>query len=190
MDTNKDKIIMFDSDEAAQKKTITGWVSSDGYFYSNDEKAARYRGCTHKLCQCGMAMKKFYTTCESCRSKKKLEIYKAMPFKEWNVPDPLYSETADKYFYDSDELLDYCEEEGISIESLRLVICEPVYPREINLSELYSDLLPDNTEGELPKYLQDLEDKLNQTIQERKEPLSWIPGKYRTEVKGGENGQQ
>lgn len=175
---------MFDSGEAAQTKTITGWVSGNGFFYGNDEQSARYMGCTHQRCECGMIMKKGYTICESCRHKKALERYRNMPFKEWNGADFLYSEVADKYFYDSEEIFDYCEDEGILVESLRFIICEPVYPKEINLSEIYSDLLPEYSGGELPQYLIDAENELNQIIREEKELLSWIPGKYRTEVEG------
>lgn len=188
---DKNKIIMFNSDEAAQKKTVTGWVSSNGLFYGNDERAARFSGCTHIVCHCGLITKKENLQCESCYNKYKLEKYRLMPFKEWNGTDFLYSEVANKYFYDSEEIFDYCEEEGIPAESLRLIICEPVYPKEINLSEIYSDLLSDD--GELPQYLINAEEKLNQIIREDKEPLSWIPGKYRTELvkkykKGLENG--
>lgn len=179
----ENKIIMFDSDEAAQKKTVTGWVSSDGFFYGEDERSARFMGCTHIRCACGMIAEKQYTACESCRNKLKLGKYRAMPFKKWNGADFLYSESADEYFYDSEEIFDYCEEEGIPCESLRLVICEPVYPKEINLSEIYSNLLPDDSEDELPEYLVDAENELNQIIREEKEPLSWMPGRYRTEVK-------
>lgn len=174
---------MFNSDEAAQKKTVIGWVSSDGLFCGNDERLARFVGCTHIRCKCGMITEKQYTACESCRNKRKLERYRAMPFKEWNGTDFLYSELADKYFYDSEKIFDYCEEEGVPTESLRLIICEPVYPKEINLSEIYSDLLPEDSERELPEYLIDAENELNQIIRECKEPLSWTPGKYRTEVK-------
>lgn len=180
MDENK--IIMFDSDEAAQEKTVTGWISSNGFFYGNDEQSARFMGCTHIVCHCGLITRKENIQCESCQNKYKLEKYRSMPFVVWNGADFLYSEVADKFFYDSEEILDYCEEEGIPSESLRFIICEPVYPKEINLSEIYSDLLSDDAEGELPEYLIDAEEKLNQIIREEKEPLSWKPGRYRTEI--------
>lgn len=180
---NENKIIIFDSDEAAQKKTVTGWVSGNGFFYGDDERSARFMGCTHIRCKCGMITEKQYTACEFCRNKNKLERYRSMPFKEWNGTDFLYSEMADKFFFDSEEILDYCEEEGMPSKSLRLIICEPVYPKEINLSEIYSDLLPEDSEGELPEYLVAAENELNQIIREKGEPLSWMPGKYRTEAK-------
>ena len=179
----ENKIIMLDSDEAAQKKAVTGWVSSNGFFYGNDERSARFMGCTHIRCACGMITEKHHTACESCRNKYKLERYRAMPFKEWNGADFLYSEIAEKYFYDSEEIFDYCEEEGVAVESLRFVICEPVYPEEINLSEIYSNKLSEDADGELPEYLIKAEEELNYIIREDKEPLSWMPGKYRTEVK-------
>lgn len=176
---DKNKIIMFDSDEAAQKKTVTEWVSSNGLLCGNNERLARFAGCTHIRCVCGMITEKQYTKCESCRDKNKLERYRAMPSREWDGTGFLYSEASYRFFYDIDEILDYCEEEGIPSESLRLVICEPVY----NLSEIYSDLFPEDSGGGLPEYLVKAENELNQIIRESREPLSWKPGKYRTEVK-------
>lgn len=178
------KVIMYDSEEAAKYKEIElkGWVSSDGFYFGEDEHLARYKGCTHVKCECGASMEKMYTLCIDCRNRNKRKLYNEMPFKEWDGETPLYSNSADEFFYTIDEIEDYMEESmGHGDDtSLQLIICEPVYPFEINLSEIYSRILADDMD--LPKVLVDAEKKLNQTIRDSKEILSWVPGKYRTEV--------
>ena len=44
-------VIMYDSPEAASIKTITGWVSSAGRFWGDNEHMARYDGSTHMKCK-------------------------------------------------------------------------------------------------------------------------------------------
>ena len=53
----EEKIIMFDSPEAAVKVNMDLWKSSDGRLAITEE-TARYNGCTHKSCECGGIMKK------------------------------------------------------------------------------------------------------------------------------------
>ena len=42
------KIILPESPEAASIQTVTGWVSSNGRYWGNDEHMARYDGSTHR----------------------------------------------------------------------------------------------------------------------------------------------
>ncbi|MBK8191447.1 MAG: hypothetical protein IPK79_13500 [Vampirovibrionales bacterium] len=53
------------------------------------------------------------------------EEYNAMPRKAWDRETPLYSEGYDEYFFSEDALNEFTEDNECSIESLRLVICEP-----------------------------------------------------------------
>jgi len=46
------KFIMRDSEDAAQLKTVTGWVSSKCRFFGDSEYAARYDGCTNGAWKC------------------------------------------------------------------------------------------------------------------------------------------
>lgn len=60
-------MIMRESAEAASFQTVTGWVSSNGHFYGNDERTARYDGCTHQLCEsCGVAVCFDEYVCDKC----------------------------------------------------------------------------------------------------------------------------
>jgi len=135
----KTEIIKYDSHEAAQQVSITGWVSRDGRFFGNNEHAARHAGCTHVACStdgCIEYAKRPYIYCDSCRRKQDIERYNTYEFREWDETVPVYSRTADEYFYDSEDIESYLEDQresdpAFSPDDLMLVICQPVYPQQI-----------------------------------------------------------
>ena len=171
--TEQDKAIMFDSDEAAQYRTnMSGWVSRNGRYWGNDERAARYDGCTHRPCEnCGEPTEKGWLMCAKCRNLRDEARYKAMPKEEWNEKGMLCS--GDKYFSSWDEVDEYCEEEGVGKGNLRLVICEPNYlpllPSDYGCDELVED-------GELPDSVEQAIEDFNKVIK-AEGPVSWEPGK-------------
>ena len=169
------KIILGTSDEAAKIETVTGWMSRTGRFWGKDERAARYDGSTHRLCSCGEVIEK-QGYCRPCADKKEAEKFAAMERKEWDGKAMLYSQSADEYFHDSDQILDHCEEHECKPDDMQLVICEPVYAGEIDPNEYYHDDLPEDCEvdGELA----DAFEELNKLIRESKLILSWMPGKF------------
>lgn len=172
--------IMYDSDEAAQKVTLTGWRSRKGHFYGDNEHLARWDGCTHQICDCGAEMERGWTACYSCRDKKQLEKYEALPFKEWDGETPLTLHDDDEYFWEEDGLLCYCEMNDLKPEDLRLVICEPNYAWQID-GDYYSDILPeDQTLGDCYPELAEAIGKVNELIRREEKPLSWGAGKFRT----------
>jgi hypothetical protein len=176
--------IMYESDEAAQKVTVTGWRSRNGHFYGDNEHLARWDGCTHQLCDCGAEMDRGYTICSACRDKKRLEQYEAMPFKEWDGIAPLTLHDDDEYFWDEDGLLEYCEMNGMKPEDLRLVICEPQYASEVEPDEYLCDILPeDQYVADIYPELADAFENLNKLIREQAKPISWTGGKCRTAVR-------
>lgn len=170
-----EQIVMNSSDEAAELKTVTGWVSRLGHFYGSDERLARWDGCTHVACtRCGAAVKKSRSTlCAACRTEKEIERYAALPKVEWDGETPLYSKVTDEYFFDRQALEDKLYDEDITAESLRLVICTPNYPRQIDYDH-WCDDLPE--EGELPDDIADAVAALNEVIK-KSAPLSWSAGK-------------
>lgn len=175
------KQILFNSDSAAYfSLNIHGWVSSDGRFFGSDESSARYAGCTHRLCDCGEIMEKYYTMCASCKEKKEMAAYLLKPKKLWNGTDPLYSEKINGYFFNRNDffsyLLDHKDEKENFRISLRLVICDPVYLKVIDPYELYNDDLPED--GELPIEIIEAFKTLNKIISSNTVPIAWIPGKY------------
>jgi hypothetical protein len=173
---NKDaKVVLFDSDEAAHLQTgISGWVSRHGRFMGNDERAARYDGCTHTRCEdCGEPVDRGRLICPKCNEARDVKRYAAMPKEEWNGKGMLYSDAADKYFSDWDEVEGFLEDGEGTIESLRLKICEPNYLPLLSDDYGCDELAED---GELPDaVIQAIED-FNKVIKAAG-PVSWMPGK-------------
>lgn len=169
------KIIM--PEDAAELKTVTGWVTADGRFFGKEERLARYHGCTHKVCECGKLMEKAWTLCESCRARKSRERYNAMPFKEWDGETPVVISGDDHYFFNEDDIEEYCDDQEIQPEDLQLIICEPNRLFEINEGH-WEDVLPED-DYSFPKEVTIALEALNKAIRESK-PVSWSPGKYRT----------
>jgi hypothetical protein len=96
-----------------------------------------------------------------------------MPREIWNEEGGLYSDSYDKYFWSWEEVDDYCEDEGIKEEDLRLIICEPQYPRLIEEDYFCDEMAED---GELPDSIVKAMEDFNKVLKES-EPLSWCPGK-------------
>ena len=175
----EEKIILFDSDEAAKfVENISGWVDINGYFYGKDENLARYSSCTHKKCACGELMKKNYTMCNKCIEIKNKEKYNNLKAVEWNGNSPIYSDTTDDYFWDEDQLLDYCADEEIeNIEELRLLTTKPIKLRgNVDLYDLYVDELPEDYEW--PNEILETLEKLNMLI-DNLSPVSVFPSNER-----------
>ena len=167
------KVIMFDSNEAAQYRTgLSGWVSSDGIFYGDDERAARYSGCTHRACEdCGKPAEKNWLVCDNCRAIRTKTRYQAMPKEQWDGVGMLYSQSADKYFSDWEEIDNYCDEEDIKIDNLMLIICKPQTLPLLD-SDYGCDELPED--GELPDEIVKAIMDFNSVVR-KVGAVSWLP---------------
>jgi len=177
---NDQEQVLYDSDKAAKFMTglLSGWVDRQGRFWGDDEHMARTSGCTHKPCdKCG-AIIDVRRYCRDCYEKSRIEKYNAKTKKQWDGETPLYSDSADEYFFDEDYIRDYMHEHDCSIESMRLVICEPNYFSEVESDHFY-DVLPEGI-GELPSELEDALREINSVIN-KLPPASWSPGKYAAE---------
>lgn len=184
-----DKVILFDSDEAAKYQEVKGWVSSKGRFFGKDERSARYDGCTHKTCQqCGATIQKGYLYCDTCLDKKEEAIYKSMPVEEWDYETPLAIFRTDTFFFDSMELEDYCDENEINVSELQLVLCEPVKLMYLDNDFFYDCLSEDQ---DLPDGLAKLIEEFNQKVEAwgKKNVLSWEPANIRVLIKEAEGNQ-
>jgi hypothetical protein len=171
----KEKTILDTSDEAAQQVTITGWKGG-GFFYGNDERSARYAGCTHRKCEtCENITPKSRIYCETCQSKRDRERYEKLPLVEWDGETPLVIFRDDRYFFDADDFFDWCECEEIDPASVMLVLCEPEYLHQID-TDTWSDDLPED--GELPDDVAAAVDALNKVIAAAG-PSCWREGKQR-----------
>lgn len=176
--TQEEKIIMFDSEEAATFKTgLSGWVSSRNHYFGNGrdaEKNARNDGSTHKLCDCGAIIRGGYSWCDSCNSRKSRERYEKLQEVEWDGITMLADWHEDRYFRDEDEVLEYCENNDVAPEELRLVLCEENHYTEVDVSAIApEDQCPEDWDGDLPVTIQEALDNLNKIIREYKKPFSW-----------------
>lgn len=133
------KMIKYDSEEAAKQATVTGWISSNGRFWSKDEHMARWDGCTHVKCACGNYVDKMWTACNDCRDKHKQEMFEKMPKVLWDYQTPICIYDTDQYFFDEQELLDYCDDEDLKPEDLQLVLCKEEPRHKLNAAEFLED---------------------------------------------------
>jgi hypothetical protein len=176
----EEKIIMYDSPEAAKQVTVTGWVSSDGRFYGSDEHLARWAGSTHNKCECGNIVKKSWLKCESCREKMDDDKFLSLPFKEWNGSDVVCTKDCDKYLFSASDVLYYMTEEfDEPLQELDLIICEDE-PLQTVGEDFWLDGMPDD--AELPDALLKALKNLNNVI-ESLPPQIYYPSKIRTKVK-------
>ena len=178
------EVILYDSVKAAWPETVKCWRSGDGrLFLPGEEDFARRCGATHKECDCGMIMSKWRRKCETCENQKAILSYEEMPYQKWDGIGLLYSDKLDSYFHSEKEALETAYDWQLPVGVLRLIICEPVYATEIDIGEQWIDYLPEDMGIEdVSPELNQLAANVNTYISEHKPILSWIPGKYRTDV--------
>lgn len=176
---NNEEIILRSDDKAASMQTVTGWVSRNGRFYGKDERTARYDGCTHSKCKCGNIANKYYSKCDECRNKASKERYSKLTFKEWDGKTPVCNYGTDEYFFDADDIEYYLEDNSLEPRDLELMYCDPNHFTEIN-GEQWEEILPENSDGELPNALEEKLKELNKFINNLP-PASWSEGRFRTE---------
>ena len=177
-----EEIILPDDPRAAILDTITGWVSRDGRFYGTDERIARYAGSTHARCQdCGVTCSKTWLVCPACREKRDIEKHAKRETRPWDGVCMLYSEALDEYFSEPGEILERLEEDEIDLSpsDLRIVLCEPNYPRALEPADYYCDELPED--GDVPDEIAEAFAVLAATL-EKCGPLSWSAGKFALDI--------
>lgn len=170
-------IIMYDAPEAASLKTVTGWVSSDGRFFGEDENLARYCGATHRHCESNSdhPIYEVNSYCRECHHERRQKRFLAMPVKEW-AGEPLVIFDGDQYFFDEDSLRDFLIDSDIDLKDLQLCICEPNYPSQIDPADHFCDDLPEDGDIHDDHLLAAFE-LLNEMIG-KSGPLSWSQGEF------------
>lgn len=176
--TSNPEMVLNTSAEAASYRTdIKGWVSRHGRYYGQDERTARYDGCTHVICDCGQPVERGRLRCHPCQRKYDEARWLALPLIEWDGETPLVLHRDDRYFFSPDDVYDFADEHDLKVSELRLVVCEPNYVRQVD-EDYWIDELPED--GELPVWLEKAMDALNEVIAAHEnEPLSWSAGKQR-----------
>ncbi|NDV19088.1 hypothetical protein GO013_06595 [Pseudodesulfovibrio sp. JC047] len=182
---NEEQVKMYESDDSAvyEERTLKGWWSKDGRtrrFWGKDEHMARYAGCTHRTCECGAIVPKGYIRCNDCSEKAAAKRWAEMPLVEWDGKAPVCIHGGDEYFWDDGSFFDWCQDHGCRPESVRLVLCDPVYPSQLD-SDFWCDDLPED--GELDDTIQKAVDELNKVLKAHG-PMSWHPGTKRVICRG------
>ena len=172
-------IILSTSAEAATYRTdIKGWVSRTGRYFGEDERLARYDGCTHSVCTaCGAPAEKFRIRCDACQANRAAEAWEALPLVEWDGETPLCIYPGDSYFFDVDQVRDYAAENDLKVSELRLALCKPIYAHKLEVED-WADELPED--GDAPEWLEEAISAFNAVIDiHRNDPLAWMLGNQR-----------
>ena len=175
------KIVHYSSDKSAHRATVTGWVSRSGRFWGEDEHMARWDGCTHVACsKCGDTVEKGWTACKKCRNAADDAKFNAKEKRQWDGETPLCLHMSDTYFWDGDDIEMYCDEHDCKPSDLQLMICEPVYAKEIDPNEYYD--LPEDViiGGDIQVAFKELNERIREA-KENNDPLCWQEGKYRVD---------
>lgn len=176
---------------AAEYVTVSGWACKTcRRWWGNgpsSEHMARWCCSKQTPCnECGTMCDKGYTMCRGCREVKDIERYATRKRVPWDGKSMLYSDAHDKYFSDIDDLVDELDglppdasPEAIAerIEDWRVLVCEPIYGRQIDFEDVFSDRLPDDHDGDAEwSKIKPEVDALNTAI-ENIGPVSWGPSK-------------
>ena len=177
----EDKVVMYESPEAASIQTVTGWVDPSGRFWGKDEHMARYCGSTHRQCANNPAHPIHATNgwCNDCHAESRVAKFEAMPKRVW-AGEAITEYDGDRYFFDEEDLRDYLLDHELDPRDLKLVFCTPNYPSEIDPSDHFCDDLPEDGEINDDQLLAAF-DLLNEMIR-KCPPLSWSPGHEAVEL--------
>jgi hypothetical protein len=98
-----------------------------------------------------------------------------MPRKEWDGEQMVFSQVLDEFFSTPGDALDEAECLGLDSDvDLRLVLCDPVHLRRLEIED-FADDLPEG--GESPDWLVDAIDEFNEAT-DGKDPVCWRDGKF------------
>lgn len=171
--------ILKTSDEAAQYKTVSGWVSRNNKFYGEDEQMARYDGCTHTTCrECGAIINKSYCLCDNCSFQSLYKRYKEYTFKEWDKETPVYDIASQQYFFSEDDIESYLDNSPLLKQDLMLVYCEEIKYSDLSYEYFTDDLAEDQ---ELPNIIKEKIDELN-LLTSKLRTNTWEQTNIRTEI--------
>lgn len=98
---------------------------------------------THRDCDdCGIEFEKHYTYqryCDNCQSKINKEKYFKLDLVEWNGEDALNLYNEETYFFNEEDILEFCKENEIDLKDLHLVLCYRTYFYPIDWETIEQD---------------------------------------------------
>jgi len=178
MEKETEEIKLFDAPDLVIYRTnLEGWTGSDNLYYGKGkegEERARMANCTHLKCKCGNIYKK-KSYCQPCSDKRSKENFIKLEAVHWDGESPICIRCDDKFFYDMEDVLEYCENEEIEISELELMACE----KQLNISEINIDELNEEYSNgdfgvthyhpEIAKKVEELNELIRNT-----EPVIWF----------------
>jgi len=135
-------------DVKLDKATINGYVVN-GKFWGDNERFAKMDACTHIDCEkCGKEILKACRICDECFVKSDIDKWEKSEKREISHSDlGYYSKLLDKFYYELHEIEDDCEYESLGINDLNdllLYHIERESPPEVDLSDIYENVMPDD----------------------------------------------
>jgi len=188
MSKDDEKVIMYDSDEAAthETRTITKWWSRHGGGWADSKEGehfARYDGCTHRKCEkCGEVYEK-NSYCKSCVAANRRDRFNELPVIDWNGKCMVYSEALDEYFQEPILAVEAGDEHGLKPSELMLTECKRLALNELSSDRWYDELHEDDS---AIKEIEGLIEKFNEELA-KIETNTWYPGKRAINVKEWED---
>ena len=176
MNNNNDKVILKGDPSSVRVELTNVYYSLRGQAYLRRE-SAEHDSYTHFKCtNCGNIVER-NSYCKDCSQAKHNEKYNKLPYQEWDGECCVCIYEDDKYFWDSDQIEEYCDDNDIKFDDLQLVICEPSEYRELS-SDFFEEIMPEDMD-ELPKKIQDKINEFNEFMKSLP-PLSYTPTNIRT----------
>lgn len=158
---NKEKINLKDIQDGTQNREVPVFIVGDKKWWG--DRITKDQIATHADCQdCGVEFEKQYTyqkRCSSCDFKYQNQKYLALELVEWDGKTPLCIYGDDTYFFDQDDIVNYCEDNDVESSQLQLVLCEQSKFGQINIAEQFQDVLHEDWEHDAE--LERLEKQLN-----------------------------
>ncbi|QCJ69349.1 hypothetical protein C9446_05390 [Providencia heimbachae] len=77
--------------------------------------------------------------CPACKEEHQQERFEGFERIQWDSETPVTMFFGDKYFFDIDEIRDHCAEYEVSVDDLKLVLCEPSHPHQLDPNDVFVD---------------------------------------------------
>lgn len=167
------KVHINDIKEVSAKISIKAFSVGDKVFNSN--LVSKEQLATHIDCEdCGKEIKKSTTyqkVCSDCSVIRASNKFNSLPRIEWDGETPVALFGSDQYFFSSDDILNYCDENETSPENLSFVLCETN-----NFSKIDYDLFIDSVHEDY-EFSDEFEKKLKEfnDFLEKEPTNTWFP---------------
>ncbi|WP_018694221.1 hypothetical protein [Algicola sagamiensis] len=164
------------NDAPIEQREVKAWFHGER-FLGFDEHGARMitsniRPC--KIDECSNDVSD-WIYCDQCEEQKAIQKYLNAEKRDVYPNDVIYSEKTDHFFY-PEQFSELTSENRETLESLRLYICKPCFPGEIDIDEHLTDVLAEDSYADevLSNECMDLVEKLNAALRKNK-PISYFP---------------